>query len=148
VIKWVQETLQRSLQELPEIQECQRELRKAQIQLCNVKKQAHELRLEFLLLSYEQAVAESDEAREKALRNIMRQQNKLQSFARIRQLLKPSNNGGISHILKPAKQGSTNDWESVMQADQIMTHLRRQNIKHFGMAHGTPFTCEPLSTLN
>jgi hypothetical protein len=123
VTKWAQETLKRNLHVLPEIQECQRELRKAQIKLREVKKRAHELRLEFLLLSFEQAVAESDEAREKALRNIMRQQNKLQAFARIRQLLKPNTNGGISHILIPAESGTNNDWESVTQADQIMTHL-------------------------
>jgi ribonuclease HI len=149
VINWVQESLKRDISsDPPDIQECQKELRKAQQKLREVKKRAHDLRIEFLLHSLDKAVAESDEAREKALRNIMRQQNKLQAFTRIRQLLKPNNQGGISHILIPAEPGNGNDWETITQAEQVMSHIRQQNIKHFGMAHGTPFTLDPLSRIN
>jgi CHASE3 domain sensor protein len=72
---------------LPTIEECKAELRKAQLLLKNVKKRAKELRMEFLLQSLNEAIAKSEQAREKAIRNIIRSQEKLQSFARIRQIL-------------------------------------------------------------
>jgi hypothetical protein len=78
----------------------------------------------------------------------MQQQNKLQAFMCIRQLLKLNSHGGISHILKPAEPGTNNEWETITQAEQVMSHIQQQNIKHFGMAHGTPFTRDPLSRVN
>jgi hypothetical protein len=50
-------------------------------------------------------------------------------------------------ILIPVTQ-EADQWETVTDQEQIQTLLRQQNIKHFGMAHGTPFTCKPLVKLN
>jgi hypothetical protein len=146
--KWIQDTLHRDLTEPPSIDECKAELRKAQQQLKNVKKRAHELRIEFLLQALDEATAASEEAREKAIRHITRSQEKLQSFARIRQIFKPMNQSGLSRILIPASATDGNEWEAVTHPDQIQEKLRQHNIQHFGMAHGTPFTCAPLTCLN
>jgi hypothetical protein len=75
------------------------ELRVAQKLLKAVKKKAQELRIEFLLQELDAATAESEEARGKALRNILRNQEKMQSFARIRQIFKPLHHSGLSRIL-------------------------------------------------
>jgi hypothetical protein len=64
----------------PTIEECKVELRRAQQLLKSVKKRAQDLRIEFLLQSLDEATAESEASREKALRNILRSQEKLQSF--------------------------------------------------------------------
>jgi ribonuclease HI len=146
-LNWVQDTLKKDMSELPDIRECQAELRKAQKRLKSIKQQANELRIEFLLQSLNIATAESDDAREKAIRNILQAQNKLQSFSRIRQIFRPRTHGGISRILIPTSQG-IDQWETVTDQEQMQNLLRQQNIKHFGLAHGTPFTCEPLIKLN
>jgi hypothetical protein len=79
----------------------------------------------------------------------MRSQEKLQSFARIRQIFKPKSQSGLSRILIPAKNSNENHgWETVTHPEAIHELLRKQNIQHFGMAHGTPFTRAPLTCLN
>ena len=37
------------------------------------------------------------------------------------------------------------DWQTIDVPDEIVQHLQARNRKHFGQAHGTPFTCEPLN---
>jgi transposase len=100
---WIQKTFKRDMKELPTVEECKVKLRKAQCLLKNVKKQAHDLRIEFLIQTLDEAIAESESHRERAIRNIMQSQEKLQSFARIRQIFKPKSQSGLSRILIPAK---------------------------------------------
>jgi hypothetical protein len=133
---------------MPTLEECKAELRKAQRALRKVKQRAQELRLEFLLQTIDEATAESETAREKAIRNIINNQEKIQSFARIRQIFKPTCQGGLSRLLIPADNDSKNEWETVTQPERIQDLLNQRNIQHFGMAQGTPFTQEPLTRLN
>jgi hypothetical protein len=146
--QWIQKTLHRDLRVMPTLEECKAELRKAQRSLRSVKKRAQELRLEFLLQTIDDATAESETAREKAIRNIIHSQEKIQSFTRIRQIFKPTRQGGLSHILIPADNNSKNEWQTVTQPERIQELLNYRNIHHFGMAQGTPFTQEPLTRLN
>lgn len=145
--QWIQQTIQRDWSTLPTLSECKAELRKAQKSLKSVKQQAHELRIEFLLQALDDATALSETTREAALQKIIQSQEKLQSFARIRQIFKPTQQGGIDHILVPSKESAV-QWETITQPDQIQELLQQRNIQHFGMAHGTPFTQTPLTKLN
>jgi hypothetical protein len=82
----------------------------------------------------------------KAIRNIIQSQEKLQSFARIRQIFKPKSQSGLAHLLIPAETAKgNNEWEMVTHPETIHEMLRQRNIQHFGMAHGTPFTHDPLT---
>ncbi len=50
-------------------------------------------------------------------------------------------------IPKPpsADPKSCTDWQTIDTPSEIVEHLQRQNRQHFGQAHGTPFTIDPLS---
>jgi hypothetical protein len=123
-LSWVQDMLKQDMSKLPDVRVCQKELRKAQKLLNSVKQKANELRIEFLLRLLDIATAESDKAREKALRNILQAQNKIQSFSRIRQIFRPRTHGGISRILIPASKG-IDQWETITDQEQIQTLLRQ-----------------------
>ena len=48
--------------------------------------------------------------------------------------------------MHPAEDPKTcQDWQTIDVPDEIVKHLQARNRKHFGQAHGTPFTCEPLN---
>jgi hypothetical protein len=119
-LKWIRQTLKRNMEVLPTIEECKAEWRKAKLLLKNMKKRAKELRMEFLLQSLDEAIAESEQAREKAIRNTIRSQEKLQSFARIRQIFKPKSQSGLAHFLIPAETAKgNNEWETVTHPETI-----------------------------
>jgi hypothetical protein len=148
-LEWIRKTLKRNMEVLPSIEECRAELRKAQLLLKNVKKRAKELRMECLLQTLDEAIAESEQAREKAIRNIIRSQEKLQSFARLRQIFKPKSQSGLAHLLIATETANgNNEWETVAHPETIHEMLRQRNIQHFGMAHGTPCTHAPLTRCN
>lgn len=145
---WIQKMLKRDMRVAPTIEECKVELRRAQQLLKSVKKRAQDLRIEFLLQSLDEATAESEASREKALRNILRSQEKLQSFTRIWHIFKPMNQSGLSRLLIPANDSNSHsEWETITHPERIQELLRQRNIQHFGMAQGTPFTRTPLTCL-
>jgi hypothetical protein len=101
----------------PSIEECKAELWKAQRLLKSVKKRAQDLRTEFLLQTLDEATLASEDAREKAIRNnIVRNQEKLQSFACIQKIFKPTSQGGLSRLLIPMEYNN-NEWETVTQPE-------------------------------
>jgi hypothetical protein len=77
--------LRHDVEEPPNINKCKVELRKAQRLLKSIKKRAHNLSIEFLLHALDEATVESEEAREKAIRNIIRSKenyNHLHAFGK------------------------------------------------------------------
>jgi hypothetical protein len=41
-----------------------------------------------------------------------------------------------------------NEWEMVHEQEELQSYIQTRNITHFGQAHGTPFTVEPLNKIN
>ena len=73
-------------------------------------------------------------------------------YAKLRFIRKDSNQGsGISTLqvpLDPSDDPKTcTAWRTVESPEAITTYLLERNQKHFGQAHGTPFTVEPLASV-
>jgi hypothetical protein len=58
----------------------------------------------------------------------------------------PKTQGGISYVLVPENNTSTN-LRRIQDYDELTHTLLKRNITHFAQAHGTPFTVSPLVDL-
>jgi hypothetical protein len=140
------------------INEVSRNLRAAQRNLREITKKADALREEHLRQLIEQAEEQLCEATyQKRLQKIKQAHARQQNFKRLRSIIKPSQKGGLSYILVPKNfhpdeypynPEEVNDWEMVHAQEELQQYIQKRNITHFGQAHGTPFTVEPLSRLN
>jgi hypothetical protein len=133
-------------------------LREAQQQLREIKEKATQLREAHLreLLQITQA-GEEDKAHEKCLKILIRAHQKQYSYRRIQNILKPQQRGGLSYIITPEgiepheypyKPEQINDWSMIHDHKLVQQFLLQRNVKHFGQAHGTPFTIPPLTALD
>ena len=56
---------------------------------------------------------------------------------------------GVTRLEIPFQQGDDilqgKVWQQIDIPSEILHHLRERNKRHFGQAHGTPFTVPPLS---
>ena len=70
------------------------------------------------------------------------------AYLKLRHLLKPTNKTLVTHIEVPADstppKNATN-WTTITDPEEVIARLIHRNVKHFGSAHGTPFTVPPLS---
>jgi hypothetical protein len=48
----------------------------------------------------------------------------------------------------PYDPESVNEWEPVHEQNELQCFIQKRNITHFGQAHGTPFTVNPLNKIN
>jgi hypothetical protein len=140
------------------IESIKQQLRAAQRNLKELSKKADVLREEHLRELIDQADEHSDDRSfQKRLQSIKKAHERQQHYKRIRSILKPTQNGGLSYILVP-KDFNSNDypynpdaiqeWEPVHEQTELQDFLQKRNITHFGQAHGTPFTMEPLNKIN
>jgi exonuclease III len=141
-----------------DITRIKKELRTAQKHLREITKQAAELREEHLKELIQHAEENSNDASfQKRLQNIKKAHQRQQHYKKIRNILKPSQKTGLSYILVP-KDFNADDypydpetvqgWEPVHEQSEMQNLIQKRNIAHFGQAHGTPFTVEPLNKLN
>jgi hypothetical protein len=135
-----------------------KELRLAQKQLKEITNKATTLREEHLTELIEQAEDNlSDEKFQKRLRDIKKAHTRQQHYKRIQNILKPAQKTGLSYILVPKdfepdqypyESEQIKEWEPVHEQSELQSFIQKRNIAHFGQAHGTPFTVEPLTKIN
>ena len=65
-----------------------------------------------------------------------------QMYQKIRMLTRKGRHKHFTHLLVPHHQRDI----KITNPQEIIEHLIRRNQKHFGQAHGTPFTKEPLKS--
>jgi hypothetical protein len=139
------------------IQTIKKNLRTAQKELYEIEKQADSLREAHLREMLTAAELSGDENKvQKRLKVLLRSHTQRQHFSRLKNIFKPKAAGGLSYILVPKnftiKQypydpAKTKEWESIHDHDELQSFIQHRNIKHFGQAHGTPFTVPPLDKI-
>ena len=90
-----------------------------------------------------------DDAKAAALTRIRKAEAKRRTYAKLNSLRNPSGRQGVDRLEIPADPSQDpkqcKEWVLVETPEEIVSHLRRRNQKHFGQAQGTPFTVPPLS---
>jgi hypothetical protein len=94
---------------------------------------------------------------QKRLRVLIRAHERKTQFQRLKLILKPSESGGMSHVLVPkdfsAKDYPYNseevqEWEPIHDPEKVCDLIQHRNIQNFGQAQGTPFTIPPLNEID
>jgi hypothetical protein len=135
-----------------------RELRAAQKHLQEIGKKAEALREDHIRALINTAEEQSDDdTYKRRLENIKRAHERQQHYRRIRAILKPAQKRGLSHVLVPKDFNPDTypydpenvvQWEPIHEQTELQNFIQKRNITHFGQAHGTPFTVEPLNKIN
>ena len=132
-----------------------KELRKASKALRKVKRNAAEIRQQFLRERAEAAAIENNQPAEQALASIIRAEQSRETYAAIKRYMKNNTKQGLTHLLVPKNMEpddypyqpeEVTEWTVIQDEADIGRYLRARNIKHFGQAQGTPFTEEPLKS--
>lgn len=98
----------------------------------------------------EESLSTKDKAHATLLRRLRRAEKIKALFEKLKTLRARGHRGGVTRIeipVHPCEDPKTcTEWQTIDVPDEIVHHLQARNLKHFGQAHGTPFTCEPLIT--
>jgi hypothetical protein len=135
-----------------------RNYRAAQKELREVEKRAAHLQEQHLQSMLTDAELSGDkETVQKRLRVLIRAHERKTQFQRLKLILKPSESGGMSHVLVPkdfsAKDYPYNskevqEWEPIHDPEKVRDLIQHRNIQNFGQAQGTPFTIPPLNEID
>ena len=110
-----------------------------------VIKDAKKVRDDFLDERAEAEAIAKNTDKEKVLKQIKASEESSLDFQYLSVLLGKTKSAGIQRLLIPTdKEG---ECESIFDPEDISKQLIQRNRNHFGQAHGTPFTCSPLSDL-
>ena len=117
-------------------------LRDARNDVRQIRKDAIAHREEFL-----QALVQQQPSN-KILRHIQRAEQMKRGFEKIRFATKQQQNTLVTHLdipddNLPPKQSMR--WKRITDPAHVTSLLIARNTSHFGLAHGTPFTCPPIS---
>jgi hypothetical protein len=132
-------------------------LREAQKQMREIHKQADRLREQHLSQKLTDAENANETVRQKRLKILLRAHTQQQIFKRLRNMFKATSTGGLSYILIPKdfnakdypyEPNKVTEWVQIHDPEIMQELIQKRNIVHFGQAHGTPFTREPLTKLN
>ena len=118
-------------------------LRTARTNVKTLRKNAIAHREEFLLSK------ETSSTSSNIIKRIRRAEELKRGYAKLRYLLHPSTHTLVTRLEiptddTPPKQATS--WSKITDPEEITHRLISRNTKHFGTAHGTPFTVPPLST--
>ena len=135
------------------LQECSSQLRTAQKEVRNIVSTSFQRRdkeRNEKIRSLEESMATADKAHAALLRRLRRAELIKRLFDKLKTLRARGHQSGVTRIeipLHPNEDPKTcDDWQTIDVPDEIVHHIQARNRKHFGQAHGTPFTCEPLKT--
>ena len=131
---------------------CQTHLNKARMKVKTIVDDSFSQRdtefrnkIEFL----ESSGAPKDRNHAHVVRQIIHKERKQNMFRKLKQLRSTGGATGVTRleIPIPADQDpkSCQNWQSIDIPSEVLSHLQARNQRHFGQAHGTPFTVPPLS---
>jgi hypothetical protein len=131
------------------VEECRKQLREAQAEVSQIAQQSIQQRDEENLANVAALELEGDKAKAKILCNIRKAEEMRRLFGKIRYLRSPHQGSGVSSIEVPVHPTDNpkdcSEWVTIDAPTEVVEKLRDRNRKHFGQAHGTPFTIPPLS---
>jgi hypothetical protein len=139
---------------LPEdLQSCRQGLQQSLLALRRLSAQAADERHKFLLttiMAHEAADNPQHAQSAKAARHIQKAEEIKQLFRKLQGIYKSYQRNGLNRILVPDDDLPPLiylQWRTIDVPDEVERLLLARNREHFGQAHGTPFTIEPLSQL-
>ena len=136
------------------IRECSTELRNAKREVAAIIQRSfatREAEREKQIAELEAEVTSTKAAKTKIkiLRNLKKAEELRKLFLKIKMLRQTKNRSGITRIEVPCDQNedpkTCTEWKMIDIPTEILHHLQQRNRRHFGQAHGTPFTIPPLS---
>jgi hypothetical protein len=135
------------------ISECSKALRDAKREVSTIIQRSFSTReneREQKIARLEEDVIDPKKSKAKAkiLRNLKKAEELRKLFAKLKILQLVRQRGGITRIEVPNDPmddpKTCTQWKMVDIPTEILHHLQSRNRKHFGQAHGTPFTITPL----
>jgi hypothetical protein len=134
------------------VKECSKHLRLAKQDVSNIVQQSYahrdEERME-RIRELEQSAASGDRHTARILRRLKKAEDIKQLFQKLKRVRECDRKRGVVRVeipLHPEEDPkSCTSWTQVDIPTEVIRHLQDRNRKHFGQAHGTPFTIPPLS---
>jgi hypothetical protein len=120
------------------------QLRHANKNLTNIKRQAYERRQEYLIQQHQQYTVNNEADKAKILAKIRKAEHRKRCYNTIKEFNKPQGEaGGLSHIL--LKQGDQT--VRIQNKDEMENLLFERNRQHFAQAHCTPCASGTLAPI-
>ncbi|KAI2490278.1 hypothetical protein MHU86_24299 [Fragilaria crotonensis] len=133
---------------------CSRLLRWANKEVCRIVKDSYVTRnmeRRQKIEELEKSILKVDKVTAQRLRRLKKAEDIKAVTEKLRHVRGKTNRGGVVRLEIPLHDGddpkTCTQWTQVDIPSEIVRHLQERNRKHFGQAHGTPFTIPPLSTL-
>ena len=100
--------------------------------------------------AFEASGSAIDRRHAQVLRQMIHKERKRQMFRKLKSMRNPVGiTSGVTRIEIPVPEDqdpkSCNQWQTIDIPSDVLMHLQTRNRRHFGQAHGTPFTIPPLS---
>ena len=124
--------------------ECQQHLRRAQKMLRNIRKDAHTKRREYLETLAHKYNFTGETAKRRIIQRIQKAEATARCYRKLRWILHPPK-PGVTFIQQMDNNGKTS---TLYDRCQIKEAILTRNQNHFNQCAGTPFTVEPLWSLN
>ena len=124
------------------IDETNKALKQARKDLKAARKEADQLRYKFL----DELIANLDDP--KVVERIRKAEELRLSYLKIKHVLKPSTASLVTQLEVPTDDTPPKEatsWKRIIDPAAVTARIFERNTKHFGSAHGTPFTVPPLS---
>ena len=132
--------------------ECTTQLREANTLVARIVSESFEKRdaerkrrIQFLDLSHDK----EDKARAQLLRRLQKAEASKELSKKIRHLRQKGSRRGVTRIEIPKNADddlqTCTEWVQIDVPSEIVDRLQTRNRRHFGQAHGTPFTVSPLN---
>ncbi len=98
----------------------------------------------------EQSLSTADKSHAALLRRLRRNEKVKRMYQKVKNARERGRRHGLTRIEIPvhpeADPKSCTDWRVIDVPSEIVEHLQKRNQQHFGQAHGTPFTVNPLAS--
>ncbi len=127
-----------------------RVIRKLVVEIIKISYSKREQEQKRRIEELESSSRKSDKDQAVRIRRMQKAEALNRLFAKIRGLRINKEKTGVSRIAIPTNPRINpklcDTWQQIDVPTDILYHLRERNRRHFGQAHGTPFTQPPLST--
>ena len=128
------------------MRETQSEIEKIVAQSYQQRDQERDLRIQEL----DKSIKTADKTHARLLRRLKRNERVKRVCEKIKVARTKGQHNGVTRLEIPcppsADPKSCTEWQTVDIPSEIVEHLQRRNRQHFGQAHGSPFTINPLAT--
>jgi hypothetical protein len=132
--------------------QCSRQLRQARKEVKELIRISYQKREEELKQTIERlssSLLKADKERATTIRQILRAEALKKLFKKFHDARVLEQRQGVTRIEIPLHPQddpkNCTEWQVIDVPSEVVTHLQQRNRQHFGQAHGTPFTVNPLA---